>query len=217
MAEKKGIFINKVLGLIFAAIFPLSIYFQSESLIILATILCLFIYNFRRSLKTNSLISTAVTVFGIFYIAWLFSFIIKVKDLSDGALWVFYILAVTKLGDTAAYFVGKWHGKRPLLPHISPNKTVEGAVANLIACILVSVGSTFYLPDVNLIHLFILGTILGVLAQLGDLAESLIKRDVEVKDSGSIPGLGGILDVMDSLLFTVPFAYYYFTTFIGLS
>ncbi len=217
MAEKKGIFINKVLGLIFGAILPFSIFFQGESVIILVTILCLFIFNFHRSLKSNSLISTAVTVFGIFYIAWLFSFVTKVKYLEDGTFWVAYILCVTKLGDTAAYFVGNWFGKRPLVPHISPNKTIEGAVANFIASIVVSLCAGFFIEGVHFIHLLVLGIVLGLLSQLGDLAESLIKRDVNVKDSGIIPGLGGVLDMMDSLLFTVPFTYYYLTAFVGLN
>jgi phosphatidate cytidylyltransferase len=216
LAEKKGIFINKVLGLIFGALLPFSFYFQGESVIILVTILCLFIFNFHRRLKSNSLVSTAVTVFGIFYIAWLFSFFTKVKHLEDGTYWVAYILLVTKLGDTAAYFVGKSLGKRPLISHISPHKTVEGAIANFLICVIVSLLASFFIPKAGLVHCLVLGAALGILSQLGDLAESLIKRDVDVKDSGRVPGLGGFLDMIDSLLFTVPFTYYYLTAFIRL-
>lgn len=215
MAEKKGIFINKFLGLVFGAMLPFSFYFQGESVIILVTILCLFIFNFHRKLKTNSLMSTAVTVFGIFYISFLFSFLAKVKHLEHGTEWVAYILLVTKLGDAGAYFVGTRFGKHPLIPHISPNKTVEGSAANFLTCVGVSLLSRLYIPDVSWIHFLILGIILGVLSQLGDLAESLIKRDAGVKDSGKIPGLGGILDMLDSLLFTVPFTHYYLTAFLG--
>lgn len=216
MAEKKGIFINKFLGLVFGATLPFSLYFQGESVIILVTILCLFIFNFHRRLKTNSLMSTAVTVFGIFYISFLFSFFAKVKHLEYGTEWVFYILLVTKMGDAAAYFVGTKFGKHPLIPHISPHKTIEGAVANFFTCIIVSLLSFLYIPNVGWQHFLILGIVLGVLSQLGDLAESLIKRDVGVKDSGHIPGLGGVLDILDSLLFTVPFTHYYLTAFLGL-
>lgn len=217
MAEKKGIFINKFLGLIFGAMLPFSFYFEGESIIILVTILCLFIFNFHRSLKTNSLMSTAVTVFGIFYVSFLFSYLAKVKHLENGAAWVAYVILVTKLGDAAAYFVGSRFGKHALIPHISPHKTIEGAVANFITCVVVSLLAIFYIPNVSWIHLLILGSVLGILSQLGDLAESLIKRDVGVKDSGNIPGLGGVLDIIDSLLFTVPFAHYYLTAFLGLN
>ncbi len=216
IAEKKGVFINKILGLVFGAMLPFTIYFQGESVIILVTILCLFIFNFHRRLKTNSLISTAVTVFGIFYISFLFSFFTKVKHLDHGTEWVAYIILVTKLGDTAAYFAGKKFGKHPLIPHISPNKTIEGSVANFITCVAVSLLSFLYIPGVSWIHLLVLGAVLGILSQLGDLAESLVKRDAGVKDSGNIPGLGGILDVIDSILFTAPFTYYYLTAFLGL-
>ena len=81
--------------------------------------------------------------------------------------------------------------------------------------IALSVGSVFYL-HVSPVHLLILGTAVGLLALLGDLAESLIKRDAGVKDSGNIPGLGGMLDVMDSLLFTIPVVYFYLTMILGL-
>ncbi|MBI4971643.1 MAG: phosphatidate cytidylyltransferase [Candidatus Omnitrophica bacterium] len=216
IAEKKGIFINKFLGLIFGAMLPFSIYFQGESVIILVTILCLFIFNFHRSLKANSLISTAVTVFGIFYIPFLFSFFSKIKHLQDGTAWVAYVLLVTKLGDTGAYFVGTKIGKHLLIPHISPKKTIEGSVANFLTCVAASLASKLFLPNVSWVHLVILGAILGILSQFGDLAESLIKRDAGVKDSGNIPGLGGVLDVMDSVLFTAPFTHYYLTAFLGL-
>ena len=216
IAEKKGIFINKLLGLTFGAMLPCSIYFQGESVIILVMILCLFIFNFHRSLKTNSLISTAVTVFGVFYIPFLFSFFEKVKHLQDGTLWVAYILLVTKAGDAGAYFIGTKFGKHPLIPHISPNKTIEGAVGNFFTCVAASLASKLYLPDVSLVHFLILGSILGILSQFGDLAESLIKRDAGVKDSGKIPGLGGVLDLMDSVLFTAPLTHYYLTAFLGL-
>ncbi|MBI4398922.1 MAG: phosphatidate cytidylyltransferase, partial [Candidatus Omnitrophica bacterium] len=158
----------------------------------------------------------AVTVFGIFYISFLFSFFTKIKHLDQGTAWVAYVILVTKLGDTAAYFYGKKFGKHSLVAHISPHKTVEGAVANFLACIVVSLLSFMFLPDIGWGHLLLLGVVLGILSQFGDLAESLIKRDAGIKDSGKIPGLGGVLDLIDSILFTAPFTYYYLTAFLGL-
>jgi phosphatidate cytidylyltransferase len=101
------------------------------------------------------------------------------------------------------------------LEHVSPKKSIEGAIAQMIATIALSVGSVFYL-HVPMLHLAILGAAVGFLALLGDLAESLIKRDVGVKDSGNVPGLGGMLDVMDSLLFTIPVVYFYLSVILGL-
>lgn len=216
MAEKKRLHINKVLGLIFGAILPLSFFVPGESVIVVVTILCLFVYNFHRELKQYALLSTAVTIFGIFYVAWFFSFFMKIKFLPDGANWVAYVILVTKLGDAGAYFVGRKLGKHKFIPHISPNKSIEGSTAGFTVSLIVSFLCKFMLPHVSFVHLAVLGVTLGILAQLGDLAESLIKRDVGVKDSGNIPGLGGILDVIDSLLFTVPFTHYYITAFPGL-
>ena len=139
---------------------------------------------------------------------------ISLKLLPDGAAWVAYTILTVKGGDMAAYFVGKKFGKTKLLEHVSPKKSIEGAIGQMCATIILSVGSVFYL-HVSPVHLLIMGAAVGALALLGDLAESLIKRDAGVKDSGAIPGLGGMLDVMDSLLFTVPVVYFYLTVVLG--
>jgi phosphatidate cytidylyltransferase len=157
----------------------------------------------------------SVSVFGIIYVAWFFSYLIKIKLLPDGAAWVAYTILIVKGGDMAAYFVGKKFGKTKLLEHVSPKKSIEGAIGQMVATIGLSVGSALYL-HVSPVHLLILGTAVGLLALLGDLAESLIKRDAGVKDSGNIPGLGGVLDVIDSLLFTIPVVYFYLTMVLGL-
>jgi phosphatidate cytidylyltransferase len=156
-----------------------------------------------------------VTTFGIVYVAWFFSFLMKLRYLPNGAKWVFYTIFIVKLGDAAAYFFGKAFGRVKLVEHISPQKSVEGAVAGFLATVLASLVSKTYLSHVSAIHFLVMGVAVGFLAALGDLAESLIKRDVGVKDSGALPGLGGILDVMDSLLLSIPFVYYYITAFPG--
>lgn len=209
LAEKSGLQINRYLGLTFAVLFPLSYSRPAESLIFMVAVLCIFIFNFHRRLKDQALLNTAVTLFGLLYVAWFFSFMTKIRWLENGSLWIFYTLLVVKVGDAGAYFVGKKFGKHKLIVHISPNKSIEGAVAGLITSIVCSVLSKSYLPGVDAISLFYLGIVIGILAQLGDLAESLIKRGVGVKDSGNWPGLGGILDVIDSLLFTTPAVYYF--------
>ncbi|MBI4358784.1 MAG: phosphatidate cytidylyltransferase [Candidatus Omnitrophica bacterium] len=216
LAERKGFFINRYVGLTFGALLPVSNYFPGEAVILTVAILCLFIFNFHRNLREQAMVSTALTLFGLVYVAWFFSFLTKIRTLDYGPLWVFYIILIIKAGDAGAYFIGKRFGAHKLIIHISPNKSVEGAVAGFVVTFLLSLASKSYLPHVPLSHLAVLGIVFGILAQLGDLAESLLKRDAGVKDSGFIPGLGGILDVADSLLLTIPVVYYYLTTIQGL-
>ena len=215
LAEKKGIVINRFLGLFFGALLPLSYYFPSESLIFVTACLTLFVFNFHRKLRDQALVSTSVTTFGLVYVAWFFSFLMKLRYLPHGAQWVFYVISIVKLGDAAAYFLGKAFGRMKLVEHIRPSKSVEGAAAGFLMTVLASLGSKIYLPHVPTIHLLVMGISIGLLSGLGDLAESLIKRDVGVKDSGHLPGLGGVLDVLDSLLLSIPFVFYYVTAFPG--
>lgn len=213
LAQRKGYYINRYLGLFFGFLLPLSLPYSGEGVIFTVAVLSLCIYNFNKDLKDQAMINTALTLFGLIYVAWFFSFLIKIREFYDGSLWVFYIILIIKSGDAAAYFIGKRFGTHKLITHISPNKSVEGAVAGLLGTFIVSLISKVYLTDVPVSHLAVLGIVFGILSQLGDLSESLFKRDAGVKDSGQIPGLGGILDVMDSLLFCIPIAYYYLMSF----
>ena len=123
---------------------------------------------------------------------------------------VAFLVLVTKMGDVGAYFVGNIMGRHNLIPRISPHKTIEGTMGGLVFSVLSAVASKSYLPNFSYAHLVVLGILLGILAQVGDLAESLLKRDCAVKDAGGIlPGLGGMLDIIDSLLFTTPIFYFY--------
>lgn len=216
LAERKGFFINRYLGLTFGVLLPVPFYFPGEALVLTMAMLCLFIFNFHRSLKEHAMVSTALTLFGLIYVAWCLSFLTKIRALDHGARWVFYVVFMVKMGDAAAYFVGKRFGAHKYAVHISPNKSVEGAIAGFLTTFVCSLSAKLYLLHVPLSHLAILGIIIGILSQLGDLAESLLKRDADVKDSGQIPGLGGVLDVLDSLLLTIPVTYYYATTIHGL-
>jgi len=126
-----------------------------------------------------------------------------------GAWLVLYVFVVTWSADAGAYFIGMRFGKRPLAPRLSPKKTVEGAVGGVLASTVTSLlmGTWLGLPW---IHCLIIGPVLGALGEIGDLAESALKRDLGIKDFGGIlPGHGGVLDRFDSLLFTAPVAYYY--------
>ncbi len=215
LAEKKGMAIHRVLGLVFGGLLPFSIVFSSESMVLTGACLSIFVFNFHGKFRQQALTNTAVTMFGIVYISWFFSFIDKIHYLEGGESWVFFTILLVKGGDAGAYFIGRKYGRVKLAEYISPNKSVEGAIGGFVTTLALAYLSKIYLRDVSFLHLTILGIMIGVISQLGDLVESLIKRDVGVKDSGEIPGLGGILDVLDSLLLTVPFVYYYLTGVMG--
>lgn len=150
----------------------------------------------------------AVTAFGLVYLALPLSCMVKLNFLPSGQLWFLYLLLVTKLTDTAAYFVGKQWGRHKLTPFISPGKTWEGTIGGVCTGTAASIMMTLFLP-LGIVESLILGIIIAATAQFGDLAESLLKRDVGVKDSNTIPGLGGLLDIVDSLIFTAPLLYLY--------
>ncbi|MDP2929050.1 MAG: phosphatidate cytidylyltransferase [Candidatus Omnitrophota bacterium] len=218
LAQKKGIFVYKYFGILIGMLVPVIIYFQFgmegyfeiEPFFIVIACLFTFVLLFIRRENSQALASVAVTVFGLLYIAWFFSFFIKLKFLPNGASLVAFLILVTKMGDVGAYFVGRSVGRHSLIPRISPNKTVEGTIGGLIASAAAALISKSYLPNYSFLHLLSLGILLGILAQVGDLAESLIKRDCCVKDAGrNISGFGGMLDVIDSLLFTAPIFYFY--------
>lgn len=218
MAERKGFVVYKYIGTLIGVCVPLIVYFQmggegyftSEPFFIVMACLFMFVLQFTKRDVSQALASISVTLLGLLYIAWFFSFFIKLKFLPGGTAFVAFLILVTKMGDVGAYLIGKEFGRHNLIPRISPNKTVEGTVGGLAFSVLSAVASKGYLPGFSYGHLVILGVILGILAQVGDLAESLLKRDCGAKDSGSnMPGFGGVLDIVDSLLFTAPIFYFY--------
>jgi len=177
-------------------------------------LITLFIIQFTRKESRNAVNLIAVTLFAVFYIGWFFTFLVKVRFLEDGHKLVAYLLLVTKSGDMGAYLVGSNFGRHKLIPRISPNKSVEGAAGGFIFSIACALLSRYYLSWMSFSFVLISGVLIGIFAQLGDLAESLIKRDYDVKDSGVfLPGLGGMLDVIDSILFTAPIFYICLTIF----
>jgi phosphatidate cytidylyltransferase len=127
--------------------------------------------------------------------------------------WILLLVSVTWLGETAAYLVGSTLGRHKLAPSISPRKTVEGAVAQLGVSMLAALGArAWFFPALSVESAIVVGLLLGVVGQAGDLMESAIKRSVDTKDTGRlIPGHGGMLDRMDSLLVNTPVLFYYAT------
>lgn len=163
----------------------------------------------------RSLASTGTMIVGILYAGSLLPHLVplRLEPGGFGAAWVLYILAVGMGGDTAGYFAGRFLGRRPLAPRISPKKTVEGALGavggNLLAG---SAVKALFLPGAGWVEILVLSVAAGALAQLGDLCESLLKRAFGAKDSGHLlPGHGGVLDRTDSLVFPTVLVYYYLT------
>jgi phosphatidate cytidylyltransferase len=183
----------------------------------LLAILILFALHFRE--KTGAIIDLAVSTFGLLYIALPLGMMLGILYLpmkDDGRMWIAFLLAVTKFTDIGAYLGGSLWGRRKLAPNISPAKTIEGAVFGLISAMVVSY--LFYVVGENFLSLNFhlepreyiwLGIILGCVGQFGDLSESLLKRDANKKDSNILPGLGGVLDAVGSLLFNAPIIFFY--------
>ena len=219
LVENKGVKANNFLGVIFAITLITVTYLTGEAEFLYGTlILGLLIILLRQILikrNKSSIFSTAVTYFGVSYIAGLFSHLILLYNseinLQSGKLIVWIPILATWFTDTGAYFIGLGLGENALAPKISPNKTIEGAVGGLISSVLVTVLLALYF-NISLYHGVFL---IGITAQLGDLSASVFKRDSEIKDSGDIiPGHGGILDRIDSLLFVLPVVYYYLQWFV---
>lgn len=153
----------------------------------------------------------AFGLMGILYVPVLLSHAVYLRELPSGRAWIFLVLLVVMASDTMAYFVGIKFGKNRLYEAVSPNKTVEGALGGLSGAILgAALGKLWFFQSLHTVDVIILGILVGVFSQLGDLVESLLKRSFGVKDSGNmIPGHGGLLDRLDSLLFAFPVAFYY--------
>ncbi len=189
------------------------------SLILLGSFLLFFLMFFNQ--RIPPLGNLAVTLFGIVYLTIPLSCSIRINyffspgALEDGRLWLAYVLIISKMNDIGAYFFGKTLGKTKLAPTISPKKTLEGALGGMITALMTSILFAIFFPTsaipaafkITLGQSIWLSLLLSLFAQLGDLAESLLKRDAGVKDSSHLPGLGGLLDIVDSLVFTLPLMY----------
>ncbi len=166
-----------------------------------------------RELKSG-LLDTAVVAFGIFYVAWLLGHLILIRQFAEGPFLIFLLFLITWANDTAAYYVGSFWGRHHMTPRISPRKTWEGAVGGLVGSVAASFACQWwFLESLSAADAFSIGLLVGIAAPLGDLCESILKRSAGVKDSGGlIPGHGGVLDRVDSLIFTAPVIYYYLLT-----
>ncbi len=189
--------------------------FETSVLILFVLGLCVREFVSKKN-QGVGLTAISTTLFGLMYVPWLLNFIQKINFFPgvDGRYYVLYFIVVTKFSDLGAYCTGSLIGRHKMIPRISPGKTWEG----FFGAIVVSTGASVVfahfagpnLAHMKLVHAIALGILLSVAAVIGDLIESLFKREAGVKDSGRFfPGIGGILDLLDSLLFNAPLMYLY--------
>lgn len=225
MVKKKDVPIYSYVGILIGLLIPISIFTHFELtknwellFIVLGLLLILFM-QFARQDNRNAILGLSTTLFGVLYVSWFFSFLVKIRLLLpgvEGIKLLAFIILVTKGGDVGGLLVGSKFGKHALLPKVSPNKSIEGTMGSLIFSAFLAVIFRSFLPSeisFPLWQIAVMGIFFGALGQLGDLSESLIKRDCGVKDSGKLfPGLGGVLDMIDSLLFSAPAFYLYMSS-----
>ncbi len=234
----KGLHVHKSLGLLFGFLWflgyglflifgalpqlNLALYHQIIASLFLISLLSWKVLD--RITSETPISELAHTVLGFFYVPFLFGFVAEIAfaktDLFDPHAMVVYLFAITKFTDVGAYVVGKMIGKNKMIPHVSPGKTWEGFFGGIIISLLLSLAFAYSMGGLTILrgmHAVILGLILPLASVIGDLAESVVKRDAHIKDSGhSVPGIGGALDLIDSLLFTAPLLYFYLKLVVGL-
>lgn len=186
---------------------------SEHSIVLLIVVGALVHRLYGRRTVAHGLMDPAIVAFGPLYVGLCLGHLLPTRALPDGEFLIFGLFLVTWAADTGAYYAGTSLGRHKLAPSISPNKTVEGLVGGLAAAIGAAfLAQAWFLPSLTASDCVAVGCLLTAAGLLGDLAESAMKRGAGVKDSGSlIPGHGGMLDRLDSLLFTAPAFYYYVT------
>ncbi|HEY3760986.1 MAG TPA: CDP-archaeol synthase [Verrucomicrobiae bacterium] len=232
IAEKRGLACFKYCGLIGAILLTVGTFLELtghigtqgsparvndfETSFIILFVLGLCVRQLVAKTNPAGLTAIAVTLFGLMYVPWLLNFIQKINFFPnvEGKYFLLYFVLVTKFSDMGAYLVGSLIGRHKMIPRISPGKTWEGFGGAILVSTAASLVFVHFFHDhmyrMNWLHATILGVILSLTAVVGDLIESLFKREAGVKDSGRFfPGIGGILDLLDSLLFNAPIMYLY--------
>ncbi len=169
-----------------------------------------FVQALKRGIE-DTIKNVSVTVFGIIYICFFLSFIMLIRHMPNGLSVIIIVLMLTKGGDIGGYLFGRKFGRHKF-SSFSPNKTIEGAAFALFSSLMIAIGLNS-LPGMTVLPIYLIvpfGLLVGASGIIGDLIESIIKRDMAVKDSsGAIPAFGGLLDILDSLLISIPVAYFF--------
>lgn len=222
LARATDIKVYRWAGHVYSVMLLASFYWDSEDqsavfwVLTLATISFLILTLYRGHKLQDTLPSCGVTLLGIVYVSIMMGFLVAIhsQPTGQGPGWILYLLLTVWLGDTTAYYVGRRLGKRKLAPQLSPRKTWEGSIGGLLGNILAALIGQHLVPQSPMIHRLLLSCLLGIAGQAGDLAESAIKRGADAKDSSHLlPGHGGMLDRIDSVLFGAPILFCYLRLF----
>ena len=219
MIKNKGDNVNQTIGVLSVAFLIVNVFYHIAELqlLIFSLVLILFIFELFRN-KGSAIRNIGSTLLGIFYIGLFSSSVVGIREFysnslhyNNGGLIIISIFITLWATDSAAYFLGSAFGKHKLFPRVSPNKSWEGAIAGFIfAIVTMVVLNTILLSFISFTDALVIGFIIGLFGQIGDLIESLLKRDAGVKDSSNlIPGHGGVLDRFDSLFFSAPLIFLY--------
>lgn len=211
--------LERLLGVVFGSVLSLLLFFPGtiavEIALSIGSIFCFSLYVIAEGRLQDKLMRLAWTLVGALYLGYLLPHWVVLFRIPNGRDWVYFVLLVIMTGDTTAYFIGKRFGARKLAPEISPGKTVAGAWAYIVGSVLAGFfGAAFLVRELTWPEALFLSVILSILGQLGDLFESWIKRACAVKDAGALlPGHGGLLDRLDSLIFPAVFTTAYLRVF----
>jgi phosphatidate cytidylyltransferase len=220
MATKSGLAVNRLWGHAIALVLLASLYVSPGNvlpcfLILTGSALLLLALGVKQNNLQDTLAGASATVLGLVYVPVTLGLMVALQRTATswgaGNRWIFFLLLVVWFGDTGAYYVGRFWGRHPLVPSVSPKKTVEGALGGFLGNVLAALlGKQIFLPHAPTADLLLLSILLGAVSQIGDLSESAIKRGAGVKDSSNLlPGHGGMLDRIDGVLFAAPVMFGY--------
>jgi len=187
--------------------------FQAMPVYVVALILTI---PMHRNEYENMIQKTCLATLGVLYFGWFFSHLAYLRNLTHGMAYVFFLIVLVEANDACAYLWGSLLGKNKLIPRLSPNKTVEGMIGSILSTIGIAFLMRPLVPHISTVHLVVLAFCMSVFGMCGDLTISFIKRDLKIKDMGTlIPGHGGLLDRFDSIIFTAPLFFHFVRYFYG--
>ncbi len=211
IAENAGIYPIKEAMYVSGFLILLEAYFfrGEQAMFINFIVFLILVLQLLFQSKKYKISSLGISFLGVIYVG-LLKYILLLRELPDGLLYIIFAFVLTWMVDTGAYFSGRRFGNSKLAPTISPNKTKEGALGGFITTIITALILSITVIPIEPGDAVIIGSLIGIFGQIGDLLESYLKRSANIKDSGQLlPGHGGVLDRFDSILLTVPVTYYY--------
>ncbi len=217
LAEHFNIKAFKITGTLFSALLPAIAFLGGSEVfhiaIILFTLTILALPIYKRQVKKDlsiDIFSSSATILGILYVGWTSSYLILIRNLENGLNFLLFFYLLILANDIFSYYSGKFFGKTKIFELISPGKTLQGSLGGLAVTLFAAYLLSYLVPSLGTGYVLLLGAIIAVSGQLGDLVESSLKREANIKDTGKLlPGFGGILDRFDSLIYASPIVYFF--------